>query len=145
MIKTQTLMNKPFYLGFSILDLSKTVMYEFWYNHVKRKLDENAKLCCIDTYSFIVHVEISNIYKDNAGDVEAMFDTWNCERDRPLPKGKKEVIGIMTDKLGGYIMKEFLASRAKTYCYLKENNDWDKKAKDTKKCAMKRKCTFEDY
>ena len=57
MRKTQILMNKPVYLGLSILDLSKTVMYEFWYDYVKPKYGENAKLCYMDTDSFIVHVK----------------------------------------------------------------------------------------
>ena len=56
MKKTQILMNKPVYLGLSILDLSKTVMYEFWYDYVKPKYGENAKLCYMDTDSLIVHV-----------------------------------------------------------------------------------------
>ena len=61
MRKTQILMNKPVYLGLSILDLSKTVMYEFWYDYVKPKYGENAKLCYMDTDSFIVHVKAYDI------------------------------------------------------------------------------------
>ena len=57
MRKTQILMNKPVYLGLSVLDLNKTVIYEFWYNYVKPELGENAKLCLMDTDSFIVHVK----------------------------------------------------------------------------------------
>ena len=75
MRKTQILMNKPVYLGLSILDLSKTVMYEFWYDYVKPKYGENAKLCYMDTDSFIVHVKTDDIYKDIAKDAEARFDT----------------------------------------------------------------------
>ena len=55
--KTQILMNKPVYLGLAILDLSKTVMYELWYNYVKRKYGENVKFCYMDTDSFIVLVK----------------------------------------------------------------------------------------
>ena len=96
MRKSQILMNKPVYLGLSILDLSKTVMYEFWYDYVKPKYGENAKLCYMDTDSFIVHVKTDDIYKDIAEDVETIFDTSNFEIDRPLPIGKnKKVIGLM--------------------------------------------------
>ena len=81
MRKTQILMNKPVYLGLSILDLSKTVMYEFWYDYVKPKYGENAKLCYMDTDSFIVHVKTDDIYKDIAEDVETRFDTSNYESE----------------------------------------------------------------
>ena len=69
-------MNKPVYLGLSILDLSKTVMYELWYDYLKQKYGGNVKLCYMDIDSFIVHVKIDDIYKDNAEDVEKRFDTW---------------------------------------------------------------------
>ena len=106
MRKTQILMNKPVYLGLSILDLSKTVMYEFWYDYVKPKCGENAKLCYMDTNSFIVHIKTEDIYKDIAEDVETRFDTLNFQLDRPLPTGKnKKVIGLMKDELGGQIIK----------------------------------------
>ena len=134
MRKTEILMNKPVHLGLSILDLSKTVMYEFWYDYVKPKYGETAKLCYMDTDSFIVHVKTDDIYKDIAEDVETRFGTSNFEINRPLPKGKnKKVIGLMKDELGGQIMKEFVGLRTKTYSYLKDKNDEDKKAKGTKK------------
>ena len=57
MRKTQMLLNKPVYVGLSMLDLSKAVWYEFWYDYVKPKYDENAKLCFMDTGSFIVHIK----------------------------------------------------------------------------------------
>ena len=62
-------MNGPVYLGLSILDLSKTVMYEFWYDYLKPKYGENGKLCFMDTDSFIVHVKTDDIYKDIAEDL----------------------------------------------------------------------------
>ena len=127
-------MNKPVYLGLSILDLSKTVTYEFWYDHLKPKYGENAKLCYMDTDSFIVHVKTDDIYKDIAEDVEKRFDTSNFEIDRPLTKGRnKKVIGSMKDELGGQIMKKFAGLRAKTYSYLKDNNAEDKKSKWNKR------------
>ena len=75
-------MNKPVYLALSILDLSKTVIYEFWYDYLKPKYGENAKLCYVDTGSFIVHVKTGDIYKDIAAS--------NFEIDRPLPKRKNK-------------------------------------------------------
>ena len=136
MRKTQTLMNKPVYLGLSALDLSETVTYEFWHDHVKPKYNENARLCYMDTDSFIIHVKTHDIYKNIAEDVKTIFDTSNFEKGRPLSKGKEKiVIGPMKDELGEQIMKEFVGLRAKTYSYLKDSSDKDKKAKDTRKAS----------
>ena len=101
MKKTQTTMNNPVYLGLSTLHLNKTVTYEFWYDYLEPKYGENAKVCYVDTDSFIVHVKTDNIYKDIAENVDTRFDTSNYEIDRPLPKRKnKKVIGLMKDELG---------------------------------------------
>ena len=140
MRKTKILKNNRVYLGLSILDLSKIVMYELWYDCVKPKYGENTKLCYMDTDSFIVHVKTNDIYKDIAKYVETRFDTSNFEIDRPLPKGKnKKVIALMKDELGGQIMKEFFGLRAKTFSYLKDNIDEDKTSKRHKKVFHKKK------
>ena len=97
-------MNKPVYLGLSILDLSKTVMYEFWYDYVKPKYGETVKLFYMDTDSFdsIIYVKADDIFKDIAEDFETRFDTLNFELGRPLPKEKnKKVIGLIEAELGG--------------------------------------------
>ena len=121
-------MNKPVYLGFSTLELSKTRFYEFWYDHVKPKYGEQTKLCYTDTYSFIVYIIGDNIYKDIEKDVETKFDPSNYELDRPLRKEKsKKIIGFMVDELGENIMKEFVELRAKTYSYLIDHSSGHKK------------------
>ena len=146
MKKTQIYMNKLVYLGLSILELSKILMYEFWHDYVKPKYCEKAKLCYMDRVSFIVYIKTDDLYKDIAEDVETRFDTSNYELDRPLPKGKnKKVIGLMKDELGGKIMTKFVGLRAKTYSYLIDDGSEDKKAKGTKKCVIKRKLKFENY
>ena len=105
MKKTQILMNKPVYLGLSVLDLSKTAMYEFWYDYIKPKW----KSCYIDTGSFFIYVKTDDIYKDIAEDVETNFETSNYELDRPFRMGKNEkVIGIMKDELRTQIIKKFV-------------------------------------
>ena len=139
-------MNKPVYLRLSILELSKIVMYRFWYDYVKPKYDEKAKLCYMDTDRFIVYVKTDDIYKDIAEDVETRFGTSNYELDWQLPKEKKKkVIGLMKDDLGGKITTKFVGLKAKTYSYLIDDNSEDKKAKRTKKCVIKRKLKFENY
>ena len=75
MTKTQILINKTVYLGLSILDLSKTIMYEFWYDYIKLKYGEKAKLCYMDTDSFTVHVNTNDVYKDIAEDIETKFES----------------------------------------------------------------------
>ena len=139
MKKTKVKMNKPVYLGFSILEISKTLMYEFWYDYMKPKYGDNVKLCYMDTDSFIMHIKIVDFYKDAVNDVEKRFDISNYEVNRPLPLGKnKKVIRLMKDELGGKIMTEFVALRPKTYSYLKDGRKEDKKAKGTKKCVIRR-------
>ena len=90
MKKTKVKMNKPVYLGFSILEISKTLMYEFWYDYMKPKYGDNVKLCYMDTDSFIMHIKTEDFYKDIADDVEKRFNTPNYECDRPLPTGKNK-------------------------------------------------------
>ena len=90
-------------------------MYKFWYDNVKPKYDEKAKLCYMDTNIFIAYVETDDIYKDIVEDVEKRLETSNYELHRPLPKGKnKEVIGLIKDKLSEKIIR-FVGVTAKTY------------------------------
>ena len=135
MRKTQLLMNKPVSLGSSILDVIKTVIYEFWYDYVKSKYGEKAKICYMDTSSFIVPIKTDDNYKDIAEDVETRFDTLYFELDRSFPNAKtKKVIALMKDDLGGKIMKHFVGLSAKFYSYLIDEGSEDKKAKVTKNC-----------
>ena len=75
------------YLRLSILDISNTLMYEFWYDYIKPKYEENAKLCYMDTDSFIIHIKTEDVYKDIADDVKKRYNTSNYGIDRPLRKG----------------------------------------------------------
>ena len=85
MKNTRVTMSKPVYLGWSILDPSKTVMYEFWNDYIKPKHGQKTKLFYVDKDRFIVHVKTRDIYKDIAENVETRFDTSNFEIDRELP------------------------------------------------------------
>ena len=128
------------------IEISKTLMYDFWFDYMKPKYDDNVKLCYMDTDSFTVHIKAKDFYKDMADNVEKRFDTSNYEVNRPLPTGKnKKVIGLMKDELGGKIMTEFVVLRPKTYSYLTDDCEEDKKAKGTKKCVIKRMLKFYDY
>ena len=146
MKKTKVKMNKPIYLGLSILEISKILMYEFWYDYMKPKYNDDVKLCYMDTDSFVMHIKTNDFYKDISDHVDNRFDTSNYEVKRPLPIGtNKKVIGLMKDELGGEIITEFIALRPKTYSYLTDNDKIDKKAKGTKKCVIKKMIKFDDY
>ena len=148
MKKTKVKMIKPVYLGQAILDISKTLMYEFWYNYIERKYGDNARLCYVDTDSFIIHIETEDFYKDIAGDVEKWFDTsaYDKNDNRALPIGKnKKGIGLFKDELGRKVVTEFIALRAKAYAYITEDGSVHKRAKGTKKCIIKREIMFEHY
>ena len=114
-------MNKPVYLGLSILDLSETVAYEFCYDYIKPKYSEKAKLCYMDTDSSIVHVKTDDNYKGIPQDAETSFTNSNYEIDRPLLIRKNEkVVGLIKEELGGQIMNKFVGLRAKTYVFKRQ-------------------------
>ena len=85
-------MNKPACLGLSILELSKILMYNFWYDQLKPKYFEKTNLCHMDTDSFIAYIKTDDIYNDILEDVETRFGTSNYQLDRLLPKGKKKLL-----------------------------------------------------
>ena len=96
----QILMNKPVYLGLSIPELTKILMFEFWNDYVKPKYGQKARLCYMDTDSFIVYIKTNDLYKDITEDFETRFDNSDYKLDRPLSKRKeKKVIRLMKDKL----------------------------------------------
>ena len=145
-------MNKSVYWSMldimSILDVSKTLMYEFWYDYLKPKYNDKAKLCYMDTDSFALNIFTENFVKDINNDVERWFDTSNYYKNdkRPLQIGvNKKALGKFKDKLGGKIMKEFCALRAKTYTHLMEDDSEMKKAKGVKTCVIKCRLMFENY
>ena len=121
MKKAEVKMNKPIYLGQAILDISKTLMYKFWYDYIKPRYGDKTRLCYSDTNSFIMLIKTDDFYKDIKNDVDKWFDTSNYDKNdnRPLEIGKnKIVLGKFKDEIGGKIMTKFVALRAKTYSFL---------------------------
>ena len=148
MKKTKAKMNKPVCLGMSILDIGKTLMYEFWNDYIKPKYKGKPKLCYMDNDSFVINIFTEDFFENINNDIERWFDTSNYDKNdkRPLQTGiNKQVIGMFKDELARKIMKEFCAPRIKTYAYLMDDDSEKKKAKGTKKCIIKRKIKFEDY
>ena len=125
MKKVKVKMNKPIYLGLSILDISKIIMYEFWYDFIKSKYESSAKLCYMDTDSFVINIKTKDFYKDIAMDVKKRFDTSNYMYNRPLPIGvNKKVVGSMKDELGGGVITEFVALRPKITAKIQERESY---------------------
>ena len=116
---------------------------------MRPKYGSKFKLCYMDTDSFVCEIETERFYKDIAEDVKKWFDTSGYSKgdNRPLPIGEnKKVIGLMKDELGGKIMAEFVALRAKMYAYRKiEKEVEEKRRKGTKKCVVSEGLTFDDY
>ena len=145
--KVRVVMNKPVYLSQAILDLSKTIMYEFHYDYMIPEYGDRLKLCYMDTDSLIYSIKTEDFYSDISPDVESRFDTSGYPNDGsgPLPVGKnKKVIGLMKDELGGERMKEFVSLRPKMYSYRVGNSE-PKKCKGIKKCVVKKTTSFDDY
>ena len=148
MKKTRVKMTKPLYLGMSILDISKMFMSEFWYDNIKPKYGDRAKLCYTDTDRFIIYIKNEHFFEDISNDVERWFDASNYDKNdkRPLPIGKnKKASRLFKDELGGIIFIEVIALRPKTYAYLMDHGINHKKAIGTKMCVIKQKLMFENY
>ena len=148
MKKTSLTMNKPVYLGMSILDLSKNVMYDFHYRYIKPKYGNKAKLLFTDTDSLLYEIETEDFYKDISGDVKDKFDTSNYPENHPsgIPAGlNNKVLGMFKDEEGGKILKEFVGLRAKLYSYKMDEGKENKRCKGIKKAVVKNSITHEDY
>ena len=146
--KTSLTMNKPVYLGMCILDLSKTIMYDFHYNYIKPKYGEKAKLLFTDTDSLMYEIETEDFYKDISGDVKDRFDTSDYPENHPsgIPTGiNKKVLGMFKDEVAGKRIKEFVGLRAKLYSFIMEDGKENKRCKGVKKQVVESSITHEDY
>ena len=143
MKKTKVKMNKPVYLGISILDISKTLMYEFWYDYGMIILNQRTKTK--QNYATWILIVLLLIFLLKTFlKILMMLKDGLIHLPRPMGMNKK-VIGVFKDELGGKILKEFCALRAKTYTYLMDDDSEKNKAKGIKRCVIKRKLMFENY
>ena len=148
MKKTKLTMNKPVYLGMCILDLSKTIMYDFHYNYIKPKYGNKAKLLFTDTDSLMYEIETEDFYKDISEDVKNRFDTSDYPENHPsgIPTGiNKKVLGMFKDEAGGKTIKEFVGLRAKLYSFKMDEGGESKKCKGVKKQVVESSISHEDY
>ena len=146
MRKIKVDMNKPIYLGMTILDVSKIPMYEFLHDYLKPRYKENINLCYMDTDSFIFNVKTEDWYKDISNDVQQRFGTSNIQTNIPLKIGvNKKMLGMWKDELAVFPMKKFIGIRPKSYSYLQDNGKIGKRAKGVKKCITKKNLRFNNY
>ena len=148
MKKTKLDFDKPVYLGMCILDLSKTLMYDFHYNYIKQKYGDKAKLLLTDTDSLMYEIQTEDFYKDINGDVKDRFDTSGYPPGHPsgIPSGfNKKVLGMFKDEVNGNVIDEFVGLRAKLYSYKMFEGEESKKCKGVKKSVVKKSITYEDY
>ncbi|XP_067947655.1 uncharacterized protein [Watersipora subatra] len=133
MSKSTVTLNKPIYVGQAILDLSKLLMYEFFYDDIRRRYPD-ARMMYTDTDSLVLLIETEDFYKEMPLE---KYDTSNYPNDHPCYSEKnKKVIGLPKDEGGGKPIAEFVALRAKSYCV--EGEGWGlTKCKGVKKCITK--------
>ncbi|XP_072389467.1 uncharacterized protein [Diabrotica undecimpunctata] len=137
--------DKPVYVGFSILEISKIRMYDFFYNYIKAKYVDNVALLYTDTDSLILHIQIENVYRDIKENLH-LFDTSNYPADNifNIPK-TPSVVGKLKDEFKGKSITNFCGTGAKAYCVTLSNNDNLKKAKGISKNVINKSLTFTDY
>ena len=148
MKKTSLIFNKPVYLGMCILDLSKTIMYDFHYNYIKPKYGDKVKLLFTDTDSLMYEIKTEDFYKDISEDVKDRFDTSDYPSNHPsgIPTGcNNKVLGMFKDEAAGKIIEEFVGLRAKLYSFKMLEGEESKKCKGVKKSVVKKGITHEDY
>ena len=141
-------MNKPVYLGASILDLSKTLMYDFHYDYIVPKYGNRAQLLFTDTDSLCYELWTDDFFVDIAPDVESMFDTSNFAKEHPsgiLTGKNKKVIGLFKEENGGEILLKFCGLRAKCYATKMHEGSELKKCKGVKKAVVKKGSSIDDY
>ena len=143
MRKTKLVLNKPVYTGMTILENSKILMYDFFYNHLKAKYGENCELVYTDTDSLILDIQTEDVYKDMQEN-SWLYDTSNFPKDHPLyNETNKKVLGKMKDECAGDAIYEVVAVRSKMYSVLSKKNI--RKAKGVKKNVIEKETTHEHY
>ena len=144
-IKETLTLNRPAFVGMCILDLSKTLMYNFHYNYIKEKYGAKAKLLFTDTDSLKYEIEAEDVYRDFWNDKDR-FDNSDYPESSPyFDKTNKKVIGKFKDEAAGIPITEFVGLRSKMYSYIKDNQKGGKTAKGIKKNIIKNNIKHADY
>ena len=148
MKKIKVYFNKPVYVGQTILDLSKTLMFDFNFNYIKEKYGNKVELMLTDTDSLLYHIHTDDFYNDISYDIQDKFDTSNypLNHESGIQTGvNKKVIGMFKDEVAGRQITHFVGLRPKLYSFKVEDGSLTKKCKGIKKNVVKNKIEFEDY
>ena len=148
MKKTEVYFHKPVYVGQAILDLSKTLMFDFHYNYIKKKYKNKAELLFTDTDSLMYQIKTDDFYKDISHDILTKFDTSDYPSNHPcgiLTGVNKKVIGMFKDEVAGKQITCFVGLRPKLYSFKIEEDKEVRKCKGIKKNVVKKKLDFNDY
>ena len=144
-VKETLTLNRLAYVGMCILDLSKTLMYNFHYGYIKRMYGNKAKLLFTDTDSLTCEIETEDVYKDFWNDKD-MFDNSDYPESSPYYcNADKKVIGKYKDEACGVPITEFVGLKSKMYSYIKNDEKGGKTAKGIKKNVIKNNIKHEDY
>ena len=144
-IKETITLNKASYVGMCILDLSKTLMYDFHYNYIKKNYEDLAKLLFTDTDSLCYEIESNDVYQDFYNDIKKFDNSDYIKSSKYFDETNKKVIGKFKDEACGIPITEFIGLRSKMYSYIKDNNGGGKTAKGIKKCIIKKDITHGNY
>ena len=143
--KSRLVLNRPVYVGMSILDLSKTLMYDFYYGQLKNQYGDRCQLLYTDTDSLLLEIQTEDVYRDMIAHA-GLYDTSNYPREHPLHSVEnKKVLGKMTDECAGRPIAEYIGLRPKMYSILEANGNNTKKAKGVKKYVVKKHIRHKQY
>ena len=144
MKKTEVYFNKPIYVGQAILDLSKTLMFDFHCDYIRKKYDDAAELLFTDTDSLMYLIQTDDFYQDISRDIKRKFDASDYPEKHPsnIKTGaNKKVIGKFKDEVAGRQITHFVGLRPKLYCFKVEGGE----RSDARENVIKQEITFEDY
>ena len=147
MKKTEVYFNEPIYVGQAILDLSKTLMFDFHYNYIKNKYGNKAELLFKDTDSLMYLIQTDDFYHDINKDIKKKFDTSDYPENHPsgIKTGvSKKVIGKFKDEAAGKQITHFVGLRPKLHTFKVEEKGETRRAKGVKKNVIKKSLSFED-
>lgn len=142
--KVKLLLKRPIYIGQAVLDISKTIMYNFHYNYIKRKFGDRVQLCFTDTDSFLYDIKSVDVYEEIAIDKD-LFDFSNYPNTHKLFDLKnKKMLGKFKDECGGNVIQEFVGLRSKLYSYRVKDVDICK-AKGIMRNTISKEITLNHY